>query len=543
MPHDFNKYFPYPSVRDEQQKAIDFALQTLIDEDKKYVVIEAGTGVGKSAIGLTVARYVDEALGKSEEFEQGSYFLTTQKVLQEQYEKDFGNPAGCMESIYSAKNYQCTYHKQNDCQTSQQLLRTSPEGRNKGSAFFKNCRGNCTYKKKKAKYLESRESVSNFQYFITESTYSGKITPRNVLVIDEAHNTEDVLSRFVEVSISQYFCEKIVKAKWPRNITPVAFFKWVRDDYQQKVQSQVLNFERQIEKMGLSSRLKDFQTLSMKYDMLKGHAEKLTAFIKDYSADNWVMEIEETERRGFKKVIYRAIDVSKFAEEYLFKMGKKVIFLSATILNPNAFTDALGLTSNSFNAISIPSPFPAENRPIFQASIGSMSAKAIEFSLPKLKEAVEAILTQHPDEKGMIHCHTYKIANYLKNHIKSNRIITHNSENRDAKLQEHIRSKKPTVLLSPSMTEGVDLKEDLSRFQIICKIPYPYLGDQVIRKRMNKYKGWYELQTAKTIVQSCGRSVRSKTDTAVTYILDSDWSRFYNRNSGIFPKDFKKALM
>ena len=143
----------------------------------------------------------------------------------------------------------------------------------------------------------------------------------------------------------------------------------------------------------------------------------------------------------------------------------------------------------------------------------------------------------------MIHCHTYKIANYLKRNIKSNRIITHNSENRDAKLQEHIRAKKPTVLLSPSMTEGVDLKEDLSRFQIICKIPYPYLGDQVIRKRMNKYKGWYELQTAKTIVQSCGRSVRSSTDTAVTYILDSDWSRFYNRNSGIFPKDFKKALM
>ena len=30
------------------------------------------------------------------------------------------------------------------------------------------------------------------------------------------------------------------------------------------------------------------------------------------------------------------------------------------------------------------------------------------------------------------------------------------------------------------MAEGVDLKGDSSRFQIICKIPYPYLGDKLV---------------------------------------------------------------
>ena len=107
-------------------------------------------------------------------------------------------------------------------------------------------------------------------------------------------------------------------------------------------------------------------------------------------------------------------------------------------------------------------------------------------------------------------------------------MLTHNSDNRDAVLKKHTTTKKATVLLSPSMTEGVDLKGDLSRFQVICKIPYPYLGDQIVRKRMYKHKDWYGLQTAKSIVQSCGRSVRSNTDTAVTYILDSDWNRFEN---------------
>ena len=101
---------------------------------------------------------------------------------------------------------------------------------------------------------------------------------------------------------------------------------------------------------------------------------------------------------------------------------------------------------------------------------------------------------------------------------------------------------RPTVLLSPSMQEGVDLKGDLSRFQILCKVPYPYLGDKLVKKRMNRWQWWYPLQTAKTIVQSVGRSVRSDTDSAVTYILDSDWERFYSRNKALFPKGFDDCI-
>ena len=93
------------------------------------------------------------------------------------------------------------------------------------------------------------------------------------------------------------------------------------------------------------------------------------------------------------------------------------------------------------------------------------------------------------------------------------------------------------------MTEGVDLKDDISRFQIICKVPYPYLGDKLVKKRMYKWRWWYPLQTAKSIVQSVGRSVRSAEDHAVTYILDDDWNRFFSKNSHMFPEDFKKSIV
>ena len=93
------------------------------------------------------------------------------------------------------------------------------------------------------------------------------------------------------------------------------------------------------------------------------------------------------------------------------------------------------------------------------------------------------------------------------------------------------------------MTEGIDLKDDSSRFQIICKVPYPYLGDKLVKKRMNRFPGWYNLQTAKTIIQSAGRSVRNSEDHAATYILDSDFQRFFGRNKALFSSDFKECLV
>jgi len=171
-----------------------------------------------------------------------------------------------------------------------------------------------------------------------------------------------------------------------------------------------------------------------------------------------------------------------------------------------------------------------------------MTSKEIDNSLPKIAEAVRKILAQHKNEKGIIHTHSYKIANYLKKRIKSRRLLFPTAENRDEVLSKHLKSNKATVIVSPSMTEGVDLEGDSSRFQVICKVPYPFLGDKLVKKRMNKWKWWYSFQTAKTVIQSMGRSVRSSKDTAVTYIIDEDWERFYDRHSSLFPKDFKSCL-
>ena len=57
MEVSIKKHFPYKKIRDQQSQAISFILNE-VKQGKKYIVVEAGTGVGKSAIGLTAARVI-----------------------------------------------------------------------------------------------------------------------------------------------------------------------------------------------------------------------------------------------------------------------------------------------------------------------------------------------------------------------------------------------------------------------------------------------------------------------------------------------------
>jgi|TARA_E500000331_G_C17233249_1_gene703602 ATP-dependent DNA helicase DinG len=530
--------FPYPSIRDQQQLAIDFSIKSLINDNKKFCIIEAGTGVGKSAIGLTLARVLADTPAAGKETTPGSYFLTTQKILQDQYESDFNG----MVSLKSSVNYKCSYHKKNTCSESQALLRTEE----KGTRFFNSCAFNCVYKKRKEKFLESRESITNFPYFLTEAGYSGKITKRHVLVIDEAHNVESELSRFVEISVSAHFARNLLNLKFPEKPTQYRVFRWIVDTYLPAICRKISHIERMIEQFGgekFRQKLSQFQKITRQLDLLSSHRTKIENFVQMYNSENWVFDISRTGHRGSLRATFKPIDVSPYAEESLFCLGEKVIMMSATIMNKQAFCQTLGIDENDCGFITIPSPFEVKNRPVIFSPVGSMSAKNIDKTLPQLSKAVREIMDHHKGEKGIIHCKTFKIAHYIKNNVKSDRFIIHDSTNRDEMLSKHMKSKKDTVLLSPSMTEGVDLKDDTSRFQVICKVPFPYLGDKLVKKRMNKFPRWYNLQTAKTIVQSAGRSVRNKDDHAVTYILDGDFERFLKNNRDLFPKDFLECLV
>ena len=76
----------------------------------------------------------------------------------------------------------------------------------------------------------------------------------------------------------------------------------------------------------------------------------------------------------------------------------------------------------------------------------------------------------------------------------------------------------------------------------MTKIPYPNLADRWINAKRDLDSEWYYWQTALKLVQAYGRSIRSKEDWAKTYILDSAFNGFVNRNRNLFPNWFMQAI-
>lgn len=534
----YDQFFPFQEVRLEQRTAIEFALNAVENENKKFVLLEMGTGTGKSATAVTIARSL---LSKLEGNESGAYFLTTQKVLQDQYMSDFGPSAlGLMRTIKSSSNYRCVYHPNQTCAESRRVL---PHLRKLEEAkdFVKTCNDKCPYSKEKSFFITSSLAVTNFSYFLAETKYAGKLEPRHLLIIDEAHNIEAELSKFIEVTFSEKFSNDVLKCKFPSSFEQVDVINWVKKSYLPALNRHIKKTESQVKKEMNSGD--SILESSKRYEMLDKHVCKVNRFVEMYDPQSWILNCVEIQSRGKKlnKFEFKPITVSGYSTE-LFKFGEKVIMLSATILNKVAFCRSIGLDEKDVAFISIPSPFLAENKPVHILPVGSMSINNINQTLPKMVQVIDEILKQHPNEKGMIHAVNYKIANYIKENIKNSRILTHDSSNRDLVLKQHMSSSEPTVLLSPSMMEGVDLADDASRFQILCKVPFPYLGDLMVQKRMKNDDLWYPYQTAKSIIQSLGRSIRNEKDYAVSYLLDADWENFYAKHSSMFSIDFCKVL-
>ena len=106
---------------------------------------------------------------------------------------------------------------------------------------------------------------------------------------------------------------------------------------------------------------------------------------------------------------------------------------------------------------------------------------------------------------------------------------------------ELFKKKDDAVLMGPSLLEGLDLKDDISRFQIFFKVPYPHLGNPLIKAKMQTSNEWYDWKTGISIMQGVGRSVRSEDDWAITYILDACFRSLINKQ-GFFPPSFTERV-
>jgi ATP-dependent DNA helicase DinG len=546
-----DQHFPFDNFRDGQKEAIE-AILNAYNEGKKYVILEGPTGSGKSAIAMTVSNFFTN-----------SYYLTIQKILQDQLTAEF--TSSTIRSLKGRNAYRCNYWEQyleiygdNPIKMKEmeqeakdpiiQKTMANPfcpasEGvclvrdrRSKHDLCFpkgtKNlCASTCDYWKALGQSLESKTCIMNFHSFLYQTSVTDRFGPRDLLIIDEAHNTEPQLMDFVSLTVT----DKL----WRKNGVTIPNYDTAEEyaDYfhQIKIHEKIEEIVRLAIYTRDFKRAEDWKKVLLQYNV----------FLNSVTSGDWLPKWEN--KGHYNKVTLKPIFVDKHSQQYLFKYGQKTLLMSATILLPKVIYESLGINPNEAFAYRMKNRFPPDNRPIYFKPSGSMSYKNKQNTLPILMKDVETICENYNNKKGIIHTHNFEISKYILHHgskkLKKRLFYQEDFTNKDEMLQSHTNSENG-IIIAPAMHEGLDLKDDLSRFQIICKVPYPsYQEDDQLKIRMQMSDDYYNWLTALKLIQSYGRSVRSETDWADTFILDSDFGFFQKKCKKILPQWFKEVIL
>src|SRR5262245_14554617 len=179
---DLLAHFPAGATpRPEQRRLLEALGDVLADVPEgegpaRVVTVEAPPGVGKSHLAMTLARWSGDA-----------YLLTSQKLLQDQYEREFGE---ALQLVKGLENYSCERYPPPARVTTSRGLCRRPRG-----PFCQ-----CPYARAKLAALNGPIFCTNTAYFLTLRQWQREqLRRRRVLIVDEAHTLEAQLVRVFTV--------------------------------------------------------------------------------------------------------------------------------------------------------------------------------------------------------------------------------------------------------------------------------------------------------------------------------------------------------
>jgi Rad3-related DNA helicase len=556
-------------MRDKQEKILG-EIEQAIKSGFKNIFLEAPAGFGKSPVAIALARYLGS-----------SHICTATKDLQAQYTRDFPfirevkgksnficiikdemgldetcNYGPCLKD----DGYDCIYktklgdYKVQGEGTKYETVKLDHFAQKKYIDKMKSQPRiiqfdwkPCHYYHQKWIAVKSSHTIYNYKYFLSDLFYSNSIQKRQLLVLDEAHTVESEVADFKSFAIfNEGIASFLPKLSIPYEKeydieTWIAFGTELREKLLIFIDKASMILEKNIEQYPFTEKnLIDAITKE----------KNLTTVIEDMRSnkDNWIVtNIEKAANNQLRKVLVTPIDVSSYFKDILDK-GSISLFMSATILSKDYLCKIGGIKSDQVKFIRVhESNFPLKNRPIYLMNIAWLNAKTMNQSLPAIANAVNNIMTTHKNEKGIIHTTSYSQLRFIKENISKENAIrlieTGSKLDRNEMLEKHYKSSKPTVLISPSLYLGVDLKDNLSRFQIIVKVPYADLTDRKISVMKQRDPNWYTWNAILKLIQAYGRSIRSKEDFANTYILDSSITFLLKQAKEMSPKWFSDAII
>mgnify|MGYP001252918555 FL=1 len=522
---DVSKFEP----RTEQQNCLNFIEKTLEDSKLvKFFLLDLPVGVGKSHLSIMISDWYKKNINKTAKVD----IITATKILQDQYSESYGS----LNNLKGNDNYNCSEFSCS-CKFGKQLAKLAK----------KKC-DDCPYDNSRNGYMNGGLSLTNFYLYSIFSLFGDKMPETrkaDVLILDEAHLFDDIMSDFFNFKVNERFIKRF---KLPNEKAILSDLKKINDlesyiDFLNDLNEQLCEAIDQLSReIGLDDKLKNkklidrssklskvlkkennvTKSMSVLFDITNEQG-KLDLILKEYKLNdsNWIFDKTKVYKDKEYSYSISAIWSYDFLDKYIFSKYERVFLMSGTILDKNMFCQLNGLDVTKSAYYRIRSPFDVNNRKVYYLPVGKMSYKQKEETFKKYIPYIKKILKKYWNQKGIIHTNSFELANRIKESINDPRLVFHDSSNKDEVLNEHKRTDKPTVIVSPSMDTGVSFDGDYARFQIIAKIPYPSLASKKNKMRQKSNQDWYSYKTCASLQQASGRIVRSKDDKGDTIIMDS----------------------
>lgn len=553
-------------------------------DKKRFVIAQLPTGSGKTIIGFMVhfcSQYIETKLySMRNSGEYGvkmpdeifsSYFLTSNKLLQDQIERDINRfkMHNSLSLLKGVNNYKCTLATQ-AFETSeafrQSILKVEPKATFVSYAHRpckhdtinelteRECYLTCPYITKRQETSESPCAVLNYQYFLNvmRSDFNPYFSPRKLTICDEAHLLPEIVNsmfiteltqmafkklnsiineytnmfmydlsniRTMLVEIDKFFSKKLTDFNCLSQLNNyVTNAKQLQKHINELIKS--LGNDQYLKSM-LESRLND---ISETIDNTLSSIEYILEVMNQNPQDVYI-ESELGDNMKFKHVI-RNLSEHRIVRENFINKTHNCLFMSATLGNMDNYAHFIGLEPDEYVQFSVDSTFDFSKSPIYLCNKGKLNYQNMQVALPNILNFAVSLCELHSNERGVIHTTTFSITEQLQQRINKepeeirNRFIFYkNSFDKEEALIK-LKNTNNGILVGPSLYEGIDLKDDLCRFQIMIKVPYNQLN-AYIKQKMKRYPEWYNYNCLQKIVQAIGRSNRHVNDYSTIYLLDS----------------------
>ena len=523
--------FPAPSHRGNQRRALR-DIRDAFAAGNDVVLVRAPTGSGKSLLARAVAGAARTPAEAEPAEPTGAYYTTPQVSQLDDVADD--ELLDDLQVIRGKSNYTCILPGEETTPVNR-----APCARERG--YDCSVKHRCPYYSARAVAANREIAATTLAYFM-RTAGSELFRQRDVVVIDEAHGLAEWAEMYATIDLS------------PRTLPVwddlrVPNVRDADDTLTQTVrfaESVVGACDRALEELRARQELSPRE--ATRRDRLSERKSELAWFVRDArdpeSPTTWVVDQPDG---GGGTISAVPLEPARYLRHTVWDRGQQFALLSATILDKRSFCRGVGLDPADVALVEVGHTFPVENRPLFDTTRGKMTYDHRDQTTPSVARLCVRLMAAHPDEKGLIHAHSYDIARRLADRFADAgvgpRVRTHGREDRDEQLERWLAADDPEVFVSVKMEEALDLAGDLCRWQVLCKAPYANTNDSRVARRLEDDQwGWYYRTALQTVIQACGRVVRSPDDYGATYLADSSLLELFDRAATDVPPWFQDQI-